>query len=80
MQCRLRDMNYSAPIIVDVEYVRGKQIVIRKGIPIGRMPIMLRSAYCVLANKSPEQLARLGECPLDPGLFYQSHRSNRNSH
>ncbi|KAJ4461587.1 putative DNA-directed RNA polymerase III subunit RPC2 [Paratrimastix pyriformis] len=69
-QCRLRDMTYSAPIIVDVEYTRGKQIVIRKGVPIGRMPIMLRSAYCVLSNKSPEQLARLGECPMDPGGYF----------
>lgn len=48
-QCRLRDMTYSAPISVDVEYTRGKEIIIKKGrngqgaIPIGRMPLMLRS-------------------------------------
>ena len=48
-QCRLRDQTYSAPVTVDVEYTRGKEVVIRKGkggvgaIPIGRMPIMLRS-------------------------------------
>lgn len=48
-QCRLRDQTYSAPISVDVEYTRGKEVVIRKGknnsgaIVIGRMPIMLRS-------------------------------------
>lgn len=47
-QCRLRDMTYAAPITVDIEYTRGKEIVVRKGrngvgaIPIGRMPLMLR--------------------------------------
>lgn len=47
-QCRLRDMTYSAPITVDVEYTRGKEIVQRKGkdgvgaIIIGRIPLMLR--------------------------------------
>lgn len=51
-QCRLRDQTYSAPISVDVEYTRGKEVVIRKGksgagaILIGRMPIMLRSDRC----------------------------------
>ena len=48
-QCRLRDQTYSAPISVDLEYSRGKEVVIRKGkngagaVIIGRMPIMLRS-------------------------------------
>ena len=30
-QCRLRDLTYSAPILVDIEFTRGKQIVVRKG-------------------------------------------------
>lgn len=35
-ECRLRDITYSAPITVDIEYIRGHQRVIRKGLPIGR--------------------------------------------
>lgn len=31
---------------------------------------MLRSSKCVLANKSPEEMADLGECPLDPGGYF----------
>mmetsp|Transcript_6859 Transcript_6859/g.25298 ORF Transcript_6859/g.25298 Transcript_6859/m.25298 type:complete len:1170 (+) Transcript_6859:151-3660(+) len=75
-QCRLRDMTYAAPITVDVEYTRGKDIVVRKGkngvgaVTIGRMPLMLRSSRCVLSDKSEETLARLGECPLDPGGYF----------
>ncbi|KAL0488000.1 DNA-directed RNA polymerase III subunit RPC2 [Acrasis kona] len=69
-QCRLRDLTYAAPIMVDVEYTRGKKIVTRKGVQIGKMPIMLRSSHCVLRGKSTEELAKLGECPLDPGGYF----------
>ena len=75
-QCRLRDMTYSAPISVDVEYTRGKEIMVRRGkngqgaIPIGRMPLMLRSDRCALHGKSEEEMALLGECPLDPGGYF----------
>ena len=47
-QCRLRDITYAAPITVDIEYTRGKEIVVKKGrngqgaVCIGRMPLMLR--------------------------------------
>lgn len=49
-ECRLRDMTYSAPIQVDIEYTRGNQRVLRNGIVIGRMPIMLRCSKCVLKD------------------------------
>jgi len=68
--CRLRDMAYSAPITVDIEYTRGQQRVIRNGLVIGRMPIMLRSSNCVLAGKSEAELAKLNECPHDPGGYF----------
>ena len=66
--CRLRDLTYSAPITVDIEYTRGQQRVIRNGLPIGRMPVMLRSSNCVLHGKSEAELASLNECPHDPGV------------
>ncbi len=70
-ECRLRDLTYSAPIFVDVEYVRGRQIVLRKGVMIGRLPMMLRSGHCVLAKqKTDEEFAKVGECPLDPGGYF----------
>ena len=30
-QCRLRDLTYASPIMVDVQYVRGRQLVVRRG-------------------------------------------------
>jgi len=84
--CRLRDVTYSAPITVDIEYTkylscsiviyrdlpsyltrclrpcvcRGKNIATARGIPIGRMPIMLGSNKCCLWKKS-----RYGACAMD---------------
>lgn len=69
-ECRLRDLTYSAGIYVNVEYVRGAKLVRRKGISIGRLPIMLRSNKCHLTNKSHAGLAKMNECPLDPGGYF----------
>ncbi|KAK9453154.1 hypothetical protein V1511DRAFT_505784 [Dipodascopsis uninucleata] len=69
-ECRLRDLTYAAPIFVDVEYTRGKRVVVHKGLEIGRMPVMLRSQRCVLNGKSEIEMAKLMECPLDPGGYF----------
>lgn len=69
-ECRLRDMTYSAPITVDIEYTRGNQRIVRNNLPIGRMPIMLRSSNCVLNGRSPAEMAKLNECPMDPGGYF----------
>lgn len=69
-ECRLRDMTYSAPITVDIEYTRGTQRVVRNSLLIGRMPVMLRSSNCVLTNKSEFELSKLNECPHDPGGYF----------
>lgn len=66
-ECRLRDLNYSAPIYVNIEYMRGQEKVVRKSLLIGRMPIMLRSKNCILHNKTTHQLIKLKECPHDVG-------------
>ncbi|XP_065867550.1 DNA-directed RNA polymerase III subunit 2 [Euphorbia lathyris] len=72
--CRLSDMTYAAPIMVNVEYIQGshdqKTRVEKNDVVIGRMPIMLRSCCCVLYGKDEAELARLGECPLDPGGYF----------
>jgi DNA-directed RNA polymerase III subunit RPC2 len=68
-ECRLRDITYSAPIIVTIQYTRGKNIV-QRNVNIGRLPIMLRSNKCVLSGRTEEQLARMIECPLDPGGYF----------
>lgn len=63
-------MTYSAPVTVDIEYTRGNQRVVRNGLPIGRMPIMLRSSNCTLAGLSPAEMAKKNECPYDCGGYF----------
>ena len=35
-ECRLRDFTYSAPITVDIEYLRGTDRIFKKDVVIGR--------------------------------------------
>lgn len=69
-ECRLRDITYSAPITVDVEYVKSQKRFIKNNVNIGKMPIMLRSSNCRLRGKSQFELYGLNECPLDPGGYF----------
>ena len=74
-EARLRNLTYCAPLYVDitktivkdgqapVETVYGKKI-------IGRIPIMLRSHYCLLNGMNDRDLCELNECPLDPGGYF----------
>lgn len=63
-------MTYAAPIKVDFKYIRGKKLVKRENVVIGRMPIMLRSSRCHLAEKNDKEMARMNECALDPGGYF----------
>ena len=69
-ECRLRDATYAAPILVDINYWRGIHEVNRKGVCIGRMPMMLRSSKCMLSEKGQQEMAQMQECPLDPGGYF----------
>ena len=69
-ECRLRDLTYAAPILVDVQYPKGNQVFRRKGMQIGRLPIMLRSSRCVLSGKSEAEMTAMDECALDPGGYF----------
>lgn len=70
MECRLRDMTYAAPIVIDIAYIRDKKKIIRRNVPLGRMPVMLKSSKCVLANAPNSQMELMNECPLDPGGYF----------
>jgi DNA-directed RNA polymerase III subunit RPC2 len=75
MECRLTDTTYAARIYVDIEYTREtegkeKERRVSRGIEIGMLPVMLRSDLCHLSGKDEKALARMGECPLDPGGYF----------
>lgn len=80
LECRNRDLTYSANIYVDLEYVRNKQIIIKKDVCMGKMPIMIRSERCLLnhresslieSKKSQQRkIAQSGECFIDSGGYF----------
>lgn len=74
-QCRMRDLTYAASIFVDVNYFAGsangvRNVVTKRGVEIGRIPVMLRSDICVLHGVSTEACEKLFECPYDPGGYF----------
>ena len=70
-ECRLRNLTYSAPILVDISYtldcITEK---IRNNICIGKLPIMLGSNHCHLKGKKYKELSAMKECPYDPRGYF----------
>ena len=70
-ECRIRDMTYSAPIHVDVEYTKGNQVNVASDVLLGHMPMMLGASNCWLSKMDHEQLASVAkECPYDPRGYF----------
>jgi len=70
MEARLRQLNYSAPVYIQLStYVNGVQ---RETLTtqIGNIPIMLKSKFCYLNGLSSEELIGKGEDPDDPGGYF----------
>lgn len=79
---RLRCLTYASPLFVDVtrqeyridqdtdreELVEGTYLEER--IFVGKVPIMLKSQYCVLKQHDNKGLTDLGECPYDQGGYF----------
>lgn len=64
-ECRLRNLTYSAPIVL--EFVENGELV---PVEIGHMPIMLMSRSCLLYGLSDEELIEHDEDPEDMGGYF----------
>jgi DNA-directed RNA polymerase III subunit RPC2 len=51
--CRWRDLTYSSPLYATIRYTRGNHVVEKRGVLIGRIPVMVRSRYCALSTTTP---------------------------
>ncbi|PJF17090.1 DNA-directed RNA polymerase subunit beta [Paramicrosporidium saccamoebae] len=78
-EARLRDLTYSAPLYIDmrkrtVEVDGDEETEIEteelSKVFIGRVPIMLRSKFCLLNNLGDKDLIELNECPYDQGGYF----------
>jgi len=77
MECRLRDMTYAAPIVVDIAYTRDRKKIVRKNLPLCRIPVMLKSSRCNLSGATNSQMEIMNECPLDPGGYFIVHGTEK---
>ncbi|ESO11076.1 hypothetical protein HELRODRAFT_72376 [Helobdella robusta] len=74
-EARLRNLTYSSPLYVDItkKVIRdGQEPVVtnHQKTFLGKIPIMLRSTYCLLSGLTDRDLTELNECPLDPGGYF----------
>ena len=78
---RMQNLNYCSALKVDiyhklVEYVgadgtrRETEFTPLREHPIGKIPIMLQSKYCVLSDVSNKTKAAMGECNYDYGGYF----------
>ena len=82
-EARLRNLTYAAPLYVDITKTvihpggdpndpdgGDAQETQHQKTFIGKIPIMLRSTYCLLNGMTDRDLQELNECPLDPGGYF----------
>ena len=81
-EARLRNLSYSSPLYCDISITTlnivndncdKKEIILRQEkqkILLGRIPIMVKSRFCVLDKLLPATLEKLGECIYDIGGYF----------
>jgi DNA-directed RNA polymerase subunit B" len=81
-EARLRNITYSAPVFMEMRVVVGgeeeeERVVDQTETKVGRMPIMIGSEKCNIANFSDQDLIDIGEDPADPGGYFIVNGSER---
>ena len=79
-EARLRNLSYETELFMDVRFrvlrknENGEDEVLRSDLnertPIGKIPVMIKSNYCALAEMTPKERIMAGECPLDQGGYF----------
>ena len=81
-EARLRNITYSAPVFMEMSIIRGgdeeeEHVVDQAETKVGRMPVMVGSNKCNIADFSREELIEIGEDPADPGGYFIVNGSER---
>ncbi|KXA89684.1 DNA-directed RNA polymerase subunit B, partial [candidate division MSBL1 archaeon SCGC-AAA259D14] len=67
---RLRNLNYSAPLFLEMTLVEDGEEGDYEEVYIGDLPVMVKSDICVLSSLSEEEKIEAGADPLDPGGYF----------
>ncbi|MBI4021036.1 MAG: DNA-directed RNA polymerase subunit B'' [Candidatus Aenigmarchaeota archaeon] len=69
-EARIRNLNYSAPLFVEIVPVMNGVQEKPEKVHIGAIPIMIRSDLCSTAGLADKELIQRGEDPADPGGYF----------
>jgi len=76
-EARLRNVSYSAPVMMEASVVEDGKILESRFVHIGDVPVMAKSNACILHNFSTQKLIEHGEDPNDPGGYFIINGSER---
>ena len=76
-EARLRNVSYSAPVMMEASVIEDGKILESRFVHIGDVPVMAKSNACILNNFSNSKLIDYGEDPNDPGGYFIINGSER---
>ena len=77
LESRLRDLNYAAPIYLEMTIEEGGLSRETQKHHIGDIPIMVRSDKCDTSRMTEDQIIDVGDDPYDPGGYFIINGSER---
>jgi len=78
MEARIRDLNYSAPLFLEMTQVSKGVEKRAEDVFIGELPVMLKSKLCYLHGRSAQELQQMGEDSLDSGGYFVINGTEKN--
>lgn len=76
-EARLRNVSYSAPVMMEASVIEDGKILESRFVHIGDVPVMAKSNACILHNFSTQKLIEHGEDQNDPGGYFIINGSER---
>ncbi|MGY5139957.1 MAG: DNA-directed RNA polymerase subunit B [Candidatus Nitrosopumilus sp. Bin_571-38] len=76
-EARLRNVSYSAPIMMEASVIEDGKILESRFVHVGDVPVMAKSNACILNNFSTQKLIDSQEDPSDPGGYFIINGSER---
>lgn len=75
MEARHRDLTYGVPLYIDITMTKSHDDAILhqhsySKVPIGTVPVMIRSNHCITGSSNEDELVYFGECPFDRGGYF----------
>lgn len=70
LEARLRDLNYTAPLFLEMTQIINGVEKRPEDVFVGELPVMVKSDLCYLRNRTRDELIEEGEDAMDPGGYF----------